>query len=480
VLRAEPRRRKPNESSHPFQLTLQIAALRTTFTVNTSLKRLFLSDTGLTSEGAIALAEFLPETKSLLHLDLTSNPLETAGILAISVGLKANKLIRCLDVSIPPNNPDLAELSQSILQSCIHNTELAASALSGKAGSQEAIWGPIKKSTLVKQVKDAEHARAEKERLDLAQSPEGVAREYAYTLKPERVVSVSEQVARNLEKWFDAGLIAKKPSFHAWEPGQLPKDDFLPLMEKAKALKERIVDLVQEPTDDETLEKLLGLNDTFATLLDKAMGYSPPPRLLLPSQIVPTEPRSSPSRNLGPGQPHAHTSTPRHATRRHMRTTSLEISSPNFSIGDSDGESDAEELDVGRLPSTPHLPSPPRTPRLTSHGEFARDTSPSIGNSGGEGRVGMSTGFDVEQEHVSSPVEKVGRAWIEEEGEIFRKGTKLGVAEEEEVEEHKDVSGEELKQEVSNEAGVECDARMSKLTVSRFWRLRWRGARREG
>jgi hypothetical protein len=426
----------------------QIAALRTTFTVNTSLKRLFLSDTGLTSEGAISLAEFLPETKSLLHLDLTSNPLDVAGILAISVGLKSNSLIRCLDVSIPPNNPDLAGLSQSILQSCIRNTELAASAMSSKTSSQEAIWGPIKKSTLVKQVKDAEQARAEKERVDLAQSPEGLAREFAYTLKPERVPGVSEQVARDIQKWFDAGAIARKPGFHAWEPGHLPKDDFIPLVEKAKALRERIVELIQETTDDATLEKLLGLNDTLTPLLDKAATFNPPPRLLLPSQIVPTDRASSPSKVGGSTR----AMTPRHAMRRHMRTTSLEISSPNFSIGDSDNDSDAEELDVGTLPNQPALPSPPltprtpRTPQMPNEG-FVRTSSPLI--------TGLVEEHQAElehmQDHTASPVERASRAWVEEEGEIFRKGTRLGVAEEEEVDEHQDVSGEELRQEVSKE-----------------------------
>ncbi|RSH95673.1 hypothetical protein EHS25_000765 [Saitozyma podzolica] len=383
-------------SSNPCCVTLEgIAALRTTFTVNTSLKRLFLSDTGLTSEGAISLAEFLPETKSLLHLDLTSNPLDVAGILAISVGLKSNTLIRCLDVSIPPNNPDLAELSQSILQSCIRNTELAASAMSGKTSSQEAIWGPIKKSMLVKQVKDAEQARAEKERVDLAQSPEGLAREFAYTLKPERVPGVSEQVARDIQRWFDAGAIARKPGFHAWEPGHLPKDDFVPLVEKAKALRERIVELIQETTDDASLESLLGLNDTLTSLLDKATTFNP------------------------------------------LRDYCCQISSPNFSIGDSDNDSDAEELDVGRLPNQPAMPSPPltprppRTPQMVNEG-FVRTSSPLI--------TGLVEEHQAElehlQDHTASPVERASRAH------------ETRVAEEEEVDEHQDVSGEELRQEI--------------------------------
>jgi protein phosphatase 1 regulatory subunit 37 len=50
-----------------------IAALRSAFSQNDSLMRVFLAATDLTSEGAICLAEYLPEVKSLIHLDLTDN-----------------------------------------------------------------------------------------------------------------------------------------------------------------------------------------------------------------------------------------------------------------------------------------------------------------------------------------------------------------------------------------------------------------------
>ncbi|KAF9508532.1 hypothetical protein BS47DRAFT_220147 [Hydnum rufescens UP504] len=68
-----------------------VTAIRTAFTINTALKRLSLSSTGLNSDGAIALAEFLPDARRLLHLDLTHNPLDIAGVMALSVGLKVNR-----------------------------------------------------------------------------------------------------------------------------------------------------------------------------------------------------------------------------------------------------------------------------------------------------------------------------------------------------------------------------------------------------
>jgi protein phosphatase 1 regulatory subunit 37 len=86
----------------------KIQSLRTAFTLNTALKRLFLSSTSMTSAGAIALAEFLPESTSLLHLDLTMNTIDIAGVMALSSGLKANHVMRCLDLNIPPGDEELA------------------------------------------------------------------------------------------------------------------------------------------------------------------------------------------------------------------------------------------------------------------------------------------------------------------------------------------------------------------------------------
>ena len=64
----------------------------------------------MTSAGAIALAEFLPESMSLLHLDLTVNNLDIAGVMALSSGLKANHVMRCLDLNIPPGDEGFARL----------------------------------------------------------------------------------------------------------------------------------------------------------------------------------------------------------------------------------------------------------------------------------------------------------------------------------------------------------------------------------
>ena len=79
-----------------------MTALRSAITINTSLKRIFLNSTDLSSEGAIALAEFLPEANGLIHLDLTDNlEIDIAGVLALAVSVKMNRTLRCLDLNIP-------------------------------------------------------------------------------------------------------------------------------------------------------------------------------------------------------------------------------------------------------------------------------------------------------------------------------------------------------------------------------------------
>lgn len=277
----------------------------------------------------------MPESKSLLHLDLSSNPIDTAGVLALSVGLKSNHVIRCLDLSIPPNSPELAELSQSILQSCIRNTEIAAAETS--QAKRDAIWGPIKKSSLVRDVRKADEDRATHEREQIATSPEGLAREYAYTLPLPKLIPIARSLSLDLQKWYDAAIVAaERPE--QWRSDDLPRDDFPILYQRAKALRERLVDTISQ-SDADDLQELLVVNDDLTSRIEQGTRFRPPPRVLLPSQMLHIEPP-----------------LPLPKSRRHMRSTSLEISSPNFSIGDSDNDSDAEEIDVQKItPQKAHI-----------------------------------------------------------------------------------------------------------------------------
>ncbi|KAF9353566.1 hypothetical protein BGX26_008669 [Mortierella sp. AD094] len=101
-----------------------INALTQKLSYNRTLTKLTLSNTGLQSEGAIALAEFLPETRALTQLDLTGNELvDIAGVMALSVSIRINKSLTCLDMNVPPNDAEFARLSRDILRACIRNME---------------------------------------------------------------------------------------------------------------------------------------------------------------------------------------------------------------------------------------------------------------------------------------------------------------------------------------------------------------------
>jgi hypothetical protein len=77
----------------------------------------------MTSAGAIALAEFLPESTSLLHLDLTLNNLDIAGVMALSSGLKANHVMRCLDLNIPPGDEEFARYDLCLVRCMLSNID---------------------------------------------------------------------------------------------------------------------------------------------------------------------------------------------------------------------------------------------------------------------------------------------------------------------------------------------------------------------
>lgn len=207
---------------------MQVTAIRTAFTINTALKRLYLSSTGLTSAGAIALAEFLPDARCLLHLDLTHNKLDLAAVLALSAGLKVNRVMRCLDVDVPPNDPEMASLSREILRCCVRNTELVAygqtsanansdllsfeeekgaSSLSMSedldilfgGGARGGVWGLIERSELARGVKrDVERERVGLERLAM-HNHDGKLKMEIWRKTPEEVMKIARDLVCFLE-----------------------------------------------------------------------------------------------------------------------------------------------------------------------------------------------------------------------------------------------------------------------------------------
>ncbi|WVQ71367.1 hypothetical protein IAR50_000896 [Cryptococcus sp. DSM 104548] len=525
-----------------------VQALRMAFTINSSLKRLFLSNTNLTNEGAIALAEFLPESKSLLHLDLTENPgVGEAGVMALAKGLRGNEFVRCLDVTIPPSSGEgwqdgekMGMWLRMILEICIRNTEHAAQLVSAESTSTTTtsdkkhgrstshvtnqIWAPLKKSAVLKRGREDEEERKEREREDIVKSMEGKVRAEVYQLVAADVRKEVAQTIRVLEEWLAAGRQSKSPS----QPLSLPPTPYAEAYARGKALGERLVEDI-ERGEEEGLEESLSLNETIRGVLQNCEGFTPPEqRVLLPSEIVQQQQLLSPTptrHHRRSSSRNSTSSTPRRSSV-HGRVGSLEISSPNFSLGDSDeeGDSDAEEVDVrdiergasGTVPTLGSLAAtvdaagePPETPEKDKkEGEGAKQGlgfevndvqkeierglmeaqselySPSSFPSRAADKLAAAPATPTKPTLASldvpapsdltpsiqgdhSPVEKVSRAMVEEEGEIFRKGVKLGVVDDEDEDENEvrteemigksggskrrgstGVSGEELRKEI--------------------------------
>lgn len=413
-----------------------IQSLRTAFTLNTALKRLFLSSTQMTSAGAIALAEFLPESSSLLHLDLTMNNLDIAGVMALSSGLKANHIMRCLDLNIPPGDEEFARMCREILSSCVRNTEeaeknaQAASVESGR-GQGKGVWGMIEESELAKTIRLNEEKKI---RTDVLIRGRACVEELRTLLDtPPPAPTPASQPSALLAAATPSLLVSSGPS-------SAPTQSTLTLSNSAARAKDLVAELAQvvtEEADATRLEQLFVVNDELRGLLerlqeDPGVGdgpagtgapatakTSPKPTLTLQNLDVPYSPRMA-SPRVSP-----------------QRRSPMELSNGHAATN-GHGAGDEEEEDEG--PPTPRVdkgkgraePEPnPEDRVLSPTFMLARDDEDEEGPR------------FVDSEGVPSPTVR-SRSWVEEEGEVFRKGTVLLGPEEMEGE----YAGEELRREL--------------------------------
>lgn len=593
-----------------------VVSLRNALAVNTTLKRLFLSSVGMGDEGAIALAEFLGENQGLLHLDLTANPIGAAGVHALYGGLKVNRLIRCLDLSMPTpvggereveeeekerEREAMVRVMQGVLSICVRNTEEAAAVLAasydeaygissgavqgqhvehepcghkggetsrdattlsaaqvydgaskpgegeadgGKKGENEhkalsaaaeaEVWAPLKHSDLLRSLKAQSTSSPTSTKSGSTSAAPHVSvlseeeRSKIISLPMSALFALAKTSVSHLDQYFTASKIydglLKEGNTQNWEGGkEMPTEEYEKVLAKAQMVIERLVEIIQhvvEGAEEESavgIEELLEVNDRLTALIKQSEGFTPPPRVLLPSQIMSSSSSASKysarknqqsKKQENDGKQLLTPISRRHA--HHAKGGSLEISSPNFSIGDSDdNDSDAEELDMVQLAArhAAHTRSASMQSKASNYGE---SVGLGIIAKGDEDAESEGKGKDKDEENVeggpgrgvkeedekqkeierglmeaqafsfslpslssadilnintsssssnlngkdnpSSPVEKTSKAWVEEESEIFRKGVQLGVADEDEDDDgeqgQEGVSGEELRKEV--------------------------------
>lgn len=385
-----------------------ILSLRSAMMVSPSLKRVFLTSTDLSSEGAIALAEFLPEARSILHLDLTHNHVDISGVLALAVSIRLNSSIRCLDINIPFDDPDFSRLSRDILEVCVRNTELAQAKADAEAqqaaeqqhGKRVVVAQPIRKSALANNLEARRRAeeRAERERQEALRAQKDI-----FAAAAETRDVVSEMLAVDQAAAAQGEEVA---------PSEVMRDALVQLQlaeaQLAEATSGRHVQ--QRERAEVLLSELSSLLDLAKVLYDRPIPAAPV------SPIAPSSPVAS-------APPPADSEEPAGADEASAEPVEGEVTTD----------------DVADLCST----SPPKPAALDLSAASAPLTPTSSSPASLSGR---------------SPIESESRAMVAEESEVFRKGVALGVDdvpdesdEEDEDAEGKrqsEVSGEELKKEV--------------------------------
>ncbi|KAJ3128017.1 hypothetical protein HK098_005353 [Nowakowskiella sp. JEL0407] len=108
-----------------------ISALKDALSANKTLTELNLTATGLNSEAAIILAETIPLSTSLTSLLISQNPLQVAGIIALSVSLKMNssitnvELVPIAQIDVDGENSNISDVIErsvsEVLEICDRN-----------------------------------------------------------------------------------------------------------------------------------------------------------------------------------------------------------------------------------------------------------------------------------------------------------------------------------------------------------------------
>ncbi|KAF9531479.1 hypothetical protein CPB83DRAFT_904584 [Crepidotus variabilis] len=376
-----------------------IQSLRTAFTLNTALKRLFLSSTSMTSTGAIALAEFLPESTSLLHLDLTLNDIDIAGVMALSSGLKANHVMRCLDLNIPPGDEAFARMCREILNSCVRNTEdaeRASRAAESGRGHAKGLWGMIEDSELAKSIRLDEEKKIE-----------------------------SDVVVRARSYLSNLTAVVENTSNFSSATGSVQE-----VIAKAKAVVNELSIVIQETEDPHRLEDLLGINDQLLALLKKA-PQTGKPNLKLQGLGLAIDSRTAENGDgMLDGFPHINGRSNIHATSVEQASTTSGLLEPE----DEETTPTTPKIDKGKRKAEPE---PEQSDMVLSPKTFMMNENTNEENPYPE--------EDEEEERpdMASPTDR-SRYLVEEEGEVFRKGTALLGPEEMEG----DYAGEELRKEL--------------------------------
>ncbi|KAG7094999.1 hypothetical protein E1B28_005793 [Marasmius oreades] len=476
-----------------------LQSLRTSLTLTTSLKRLFLGSTNLSTQGAIALAEFLPECRSLLHLDLTGNQdLGVAGVMALNEGLKTNRVMRCLDLEVPPGAEEYTRLCREILNTCIRNTEEAEKAsqqeqMTDRSGgkTKAALWGMIEESELAKTVRLAGDEVGMVD-TDVVLRARGCIRQLESYLKdpsqppysPLPTIPSSPRSYQASSGFFSPVFPSAPYSLLTSFETQLRDEQTIitpeALIFKSQNVVNELVSVIaqvmngENVADPERLEQLLNVNDELTGLVtaaDNTLHGQSTPRGEVTGSGMGTDSKNKIGRpsltleGLGYSSPGKEESE--YESKQSVVNGGENL--PSSGTDQADLRSPATpKIDKGKQKAPPEpieherVLSPTTSFLISDTGSDDEEENIILDSSFPPFRI-LDEGFTPEEDQIISPSSTHrSRSWVEEEGEVFRKGNVLLGPEEMEGE----YDGEELRRELL-EAMVERPAPRN-LTADEF------------
>jgi len=309
--------------------------------------------------------------------------------MALSKGLKANHVMRCLDLNIPPDNEEFAKICRDILNTCVRNTEEAERAAHGVSpdggsngmptsgkGLRRGVWGLIEESELAKSIRQGDGCKTD-------------------------TISRAQALLAQIEDHSSTPRTEVNPSGAEQE-----------LIQEAREMVEELTAQIQSTAVDETkLEELLGLCDKLNTGIDRLSSRT-----------------SSKSLLLGLG----------------LKVDCLNGTSGDVLHDSPKGDEENEEADglltprvdkgKGRAQPEPEVPEKVLSPTFTITESEDEDE---------DDHRFMDVEEGGEPEQATSPTDR-SKSWVAEEGEVFRKGAVLLGPEEMEGE----YPGEELRREL--------------------------------
>jgi protein phosphatase 1 regulatory subunit 37 len=380
-------------------------------------------------------------------------------MLALGGGLRANHVLRCLDLSVVPGDEEMARVCRDILDSCVRNTEEAerraqgcgggsagspgegetegeadASSQSSLKGTGKGVWAMVETSQLARSIArdDAKKVRRPRVLFDEPAADGGCV-----GAAQASAGDVPGQVRAATEEWEQ--LLAQTPAPASAGEAATIADLHPELARKSRALLQTVAAAVARTEDAGALAELLALNDALTDAMARAPGTGARKArgrgglgLSIPLDGFV---HGTGGARAGEGVE----SEARVEAEVEAETEEPEASTPRIDKGKAKAVEAPPEPEKVLTPTVEFLVGGAESESEDEQGYFPAESGEGEGGTGGaDGALPLP-----------SPTDR-SRIWVEEEGEVFRKGNVL--LSEEDME--NDYAGDDLRKE------VRCGARL--------------------